>query len=122
MDTPQDQVLSWAVFANEEEKVEFLKAFLNTLSPKELNVARNIVKRLRFYKKPKKSIDEDEKEQVVEGFPVSQIVALDVEKVELLKGHGVEKVKAAKIGLCTFRREKNLISIRHAPGTFVVNR
>ena len=116
MDTPQDQVLSWAVFANEEEKVEFLKAFLNTLSPKELNVARNIVKRLRFYKKPKKSIDEDE------GFPVSQIVALDVEKVELLKGHGVEKVKAAKIGLCTFRREKNLISIRHAPGTFVVNR
>jgi len=121
MEDIQQKVLAWALYAPDEEKIVFMKAFIDTCSVEVLSSVRNIVRRQKFYKKRDRTQEELKKADLIMGFEKKDIVSLDVEKVETKKGTGIDKIKAASIGFCDFFKKTKKITIKHEPNSFITN-
>ncbi|OXA41479.1 hypothetical protein Fcan01_23634 [Folsomia candida] len=144
----QDAVLNWPSYGESVQKLDFLKKFSQTLNSEEIHHLKNLLghrarnggtKKRQWvgqtwedYKKSKlgqaSPLESQPQCELRPGgekawwttFPKSEVVALDVEKVNLRSVKGVARVKPGKIGIVDCNYGTIFESdVYHRPGTFL---
>ncbi|OXA55081.1 hypothetical protein Fcan01_11344 [Folsomia candida] len=146
----QDAVLNWDSYGESVQKLDFLKKFAQSLNSEEIHHLKNILghRARNGQTKKRKWVGvtwEAKKKSLVQtpppesrppcesrpggeeplrpwwtSFEKSQVVGLDVEKVNLRNVKGVARVKPGKIGIVDHKYETILESdVYHQPGAFL---